>query len=340
MAVDPREIKAYLNATPMQRETVRSALAEVLAVLQAQSLSYQTSHWQTVGASFYGNHLLFERLYGSVLEQIDQLAEKMVGYLGRESVDIAPRILKIASLVEYWGQIECPHERGLLSESELQACVKSAYDQIKSVKAMTLGLDDWLMAVANAHEENTYLLQQVLESPPGAKTAGRDYLVKSFKRENGVLTTEEVVAKNWAAVKRAVAQAHRQGMDGYVIHPDGGKSYFHEVRSSGMPTPHYGAEAPSAEGHFFDNPEKREVLEFAESGALTNLPEVASEASDEDQLDISETVAVAEAEDAPPSPSEIVKEPGGKELSTLNRYEVAASDHLALENWFGDTSAE
>jgi DNA-binding ferritin-like protein len=84
--------------------------------------------------------------------------------------------------------------------------------------------------------------------------------------------------------------------------------------------------APSAEGEFFDNPEKREVREFAESDALSNDPEVAAEASVEDQLDLSERDEVDKAEDSPPTPTEIAEEPGGAEVSTLNRYVVTSEE--------------
>ena len=83
---------------------------------------------------------------------------------------------------------------------------------------------------------------------------------------------------------------------------------------------------PTAEGDFYDNPEKKEVLEFAQTGAISNSPEVAAAASEEDHLDIPKAVAVAEAEEAPPTPTEIKEEPGGKTLSTLNRLVVDSVD--------------
>jgi DNA-binding ferritin-like protein len=139
----------------------------VLAVLRAQYLSYQTSHWQVVGGSFYGNHLLFERLYKSVQDQVDELAEKIVGYVGIEAVELAAQLEKIHLMCGSWGRISCHHKRGIQSEADLQAALKIAYDTIKGAGMMTLGLDDWLLATANAHEENTYLLQQVLAPVPG-----------------------------------------------------------------------------------------------------------------------------------------------------------------------------
>ena len=218
--------QAYMNATPMQREVVRRLLCDVLGCLRAQYLSYQTSHWQVIGGSFYGNHLLFQRLYKSVEGQVDSLAEKLVGYLGREVVDLNRQAKHIAEYCRRWHGIDCHHQRGLQSEADLQQALKRAYDGIKQVNAMTLGLDDWIMATANAHEENEYLLQQALTPVPGRQASG----------------------------------------------------------------------APTAEGDFYDNPEKKEVLEFAETGVT------------------------------PPTPTEIKEGPGGKTLSTLNRMVVESED--------------
>lgn len=81
--------------------------------------------------------------------------------------------------------------------------------------------------------------------------------------------------------------------------------------------------APSAEGYFFDNPKKRETREFAWTKALSNDPPVAVQAV-KDMDNAAETVSKArsEAKAAPPTPSDIKKEPGGKQFSTLNRYLV------------------
>lgn len=166
-----KEKNAYLTATPMQRETVLTLLGDVLAVLRAQALNYQTLHWQAQGSSAFGDHLLFERLYGSVLSQIDQLGEKLVGYLGSGAVTLYPQVQAIARYCEQWSAPGggSAYQQGLRSEESLQISVQAAYTGIKAVGAMTLGLDDWLMATASAHEENTYLLQQA--SLPSGVTA-------------------------------------------------------------------------------------------------------------------------------------------------------------------------
>ena len=157
---------AYMAASPKQKAEVIRYLGGVLALLRAQALSYQTSHWQVRGDDYYGNHLMFERLYGSVGEEIDTLAEKIVGYVGIEGVALPDQMEKIHMLCGAWGRIECHHRRGIQSETDLQKALKIAYDSIKESGLMTLGLDDFLMATASSHESNQYLLQQALAARP------------------------------------------------------------------------------------------------------------------------------------------------------------------------------
>jgi DNA-binding ferritin-like protein len=197
--------QAYLNATPMQREVVRRLLCDVLGCLRAQYLSYQTSHWMVKGGSFYGNHLLFQRLYESVQGQVDSLAEKISGYLGAEAVALNHQMKHISEYTYSWSAIDCNHKRGLQSEADLQQALKRAYDGIKQAQAMSLGLDDWIMATANAHEENEYLLQQALAPIPGEKQAATDegYFYKApnqravleFARSNAISNDVAIAEK-------------------------------------------------------------------------------------------------------------------------------------------------
>lgn len=342
--------QAFLDATPMQVEIARKHLAQVLAVLRAQYLSYQTSHWQVISGNFYGNHLLFERLYKSVQEQVDQLAEKMVGYFGREAVNLAPSMKRMLGCVLRWNAYSCHHKRGIASEVELQEAVQEAYDAITESGAMTLGLDDWLMATANQHEENTYLLQQAVTPLPHEKQAARPPQVKIPRRRKDLIGfyyalhdalekdinfgVEDLQAMSDSVLRREVTRL-AQGLEDT---PGGDEAAERALKNAPaayrMLTRMTGVDklamepakavAPTAEGHFFDNPSHREVQEFADSDAISNIKEVTEEAAPE--LDIPESEALKETAEAPPTPVEIAEEPGGKELSTLNRLEVKGHD--------------
>lgn len=150
---------AYLD--PQSASEVKHLLSHILAALRAQSMMYQTLHWQAKGPAYYGNHLLFQRLYESVQGEVDQAAEKLVGYMGEESVFLPTQLSLIQIYCSKWCRVENPFERGLQAEKDLQSLLKFTYDKLKASDSLTLGLDDWLMATASAHETNLYLLQQV-----------------------------------------------------------------------------------------------------------------------------------------------------------------------------------
>jgi len=248
--------RAYMTGSREQTDVVVKHLAHLLAYMRAMYLSYQTSHWQTKGPTYYGNHLLFQRLYESVQGEIDALAEKLVGYVGPAGVELAGQSELVTVIARGFASVPDHHRRGLEAEAKFQNHVKSAYDAIKACGMMTLGLDDWLMATASAHETNAYLLQQVL-----ADGASR------------------------------VAQV------------------THKV--------------PTAEHMFFDNPERREVREFAHSKATSNVPAIAVHSGKEEGLSRSELrEEKVRATIAPPTPTDIREQPGSDEFSTLNRYLV------------------
>lgn len=271
---------AYMGASPMQRQIVQECLGDMLAILRAQYLSYQTSHWQASGDSYYGNHLLFQRLYESVTAEIDGLAEKMVGFLGSEAVHIAPQVQKIAAYATAWSEVSCPFHRGLASEKAAQEAFQSCYDKIKAAKAMTLGLDDFIMATANAHETNSYLLQQVMAAPP-ARVAS-------------------LVARRFKVAEKAPAPV-----------------------------------APSAEDDFYQNPRFFETKDFAETGAISNELDVVEQAAPE--LDLSKRKELSKAKETPPTPGEIMSEPGGEQFGTLHRLVVETEDpdgkKASLRGW-------
>ena len=156
-------ITAYLDDSV--KDFALGGMALVLAILRAQSLSYQTSHWQTKGPTYYGNHLLFGKLYDSVQDEIDSFGEKMVGYFGVGAVDLIPNLERVMELVGRW-QSESDHfKRGLTSEGELQDALAYLRNGWPATRVpLPLGIDDWLAATANAHETNVYLLQQVVDA--------------------------------------------------------------------------------------------------------------------------------------------------------------------------------
>lgn len=137
-------------------------LQGVFATLWAQYIHYWTSHWQVVGDTSYGNHLMFERIYTGIKDEIDQLAEKMVAMCGVDSVDCCVIMPMAQKCLQSWKGIDCLHLRSLKAEADLQECLQYVVDEMRKQGSITLGLDDFLLAVASQHETHQYLVKQTL----------------------------------------------------------------------------------------------------------------------------------------------------------------------------------
>ncbi len=140
-------------------------LQKVLAHLKALAWVHWTCHWQVQGDPFYGDHQLFERLYSDLPESIDTLAEKLVYLFGRDAVDpvaieeLSLQVLKINA------KNKSLYLKALEMETALQDILKVCYANLKSSNSLSLGMDDFIMALANKHESHLYLLKQRLTCP-------------------------------------------------------------------------------------------------------------------------------------------------------------------------------
>lgn len=136
---------------------------DYLGLLKANQIFSQTVHWTSKGENFYGDHLLFERIYDASLQEIDGFAEKAVGIAGEESVNPIKLTEKALDKLK-----ELPTD-DLLSaavklEEFLTTATQALYTQLKEAKQLTLGMDDLLMKIYDQHEENLYLIKQRLKT--------------------------------------------------------------------------------------------------------------------------------------------------------------------------------
>ena len=135
----------------------------LVASLKALSLIHQYNHWTTKGDSFYGDHLLFERVYDSALEDLDLAAEKVIGVFGVEAVDYEMQTDLLNKVLSKYKKLsDDPAQLSLTVEKEFIKLCKDAYDCFEKEEKMTLGLDDMIMSISGNREEAVYLLQQVL----------------------------------------------------------------------------------------------------------------------------------------------------------------------------------
>lgn len=134
-----------------------------IATLKAMALVHQHSHWTTRGVPFYGDHLLFERLYNSSLKDLDLAAEKFIGLFGDGVLDYDMQTKLLAQVLSKYSDLEgSPAQMSLAIEKDFLKFSKDAYNAFEDEGKLTLGLDDMVMAIASQREESVYLLQQKL----------------------------------------------------------------------------------------------------------------------------------------------------------------------------------
>lgn len=145
----------------LEEVSAKEHLQSLLALLRALHWEYYTSHWRVRGSTFYGDHLLFQRLYDENMpEEIDALAEKLVFKYGEAVIDPTHQMKMGHTWLQHIDGILDWHDRGLRLEELLQDQIKRTYDMLDMASELTLGIDDFLMTLANAHESNMYLLKQ------------------------------------------------------------------------------------------------------------------------------------------------------------------------------------
>lgn len=150
--------------TSLAPETSASvALTKLLGLLQAVSSLHQAHHWNTKGANYYADHLLFERLYKDSVEFVDGLAEKALGLQDTPQISAAQQARDILAFLEFFGQGNTPDEMVAISLRAEQTCLE-VLSQVLEVRelqgSLSPGLSNMLEGIADKHEEFVYLLQQ------------------------------------------------------------------------------------------------------------------------------------------------------------------------------------
>jgi DNA-binding ferritin-like protein len=134
-----------------------------VATLNAISIIHRQNHWLTKGKTFYGDHLLFERIYDSALEDMDSAAEKFIGIFGDECLDYDMQTDLLNRVLQKYSNLEgSPQQMSLAIERDFIKFSDAIYKLFEEEDKMTMGLDDMLMSIVSNRETSVYLLQQSL----------------------------------------------------------------------------------------------------------------------------------------------------------------------------------
>ena len=153
---------------PNQEALVAHAdlVMDFLGHLRMMHLWFHGAHHLVSGVSFSGDHAnLFGTIYTEIQEQMDGAIEKFVGLIGE---DMGDPLAITSKALEAMQTYQSPAHRsataiamtGLQIEKDFLGLCEEMYAVLKQNDALTLGLDDFIMATASAHETFVYLLQQ------------------------------------------------------------------------------------------------------------------------------------------------------------------------------------
>ena len=136
-------------------------------LLRALSMLHHTHHWQTQGSQFYGDHLLYQKLYEMADGQLDMVGEKAVGLgspelvMPKHSLENMRRYIKA---VEDTDIMDAPSlkmaKRSLLAEKSFITAGELLMKQLESKGLLTRGVEQLLGTILDQHEANVYLLKQ------------------------------------------------------------------------------------------------------------------------------------------------------------------------------------
>jgi DNA-binding ferritin-like protein len=113
-------------------------------------------HWNSKGPNAYGDHLLFERIYTQMDDNIDALGERIVAFIGPVPYD------EVMNFSQRPGLVSDNSVYSLRALVDLMAQVQELSSKIRTSYQVNAGLDDYLMALNNSLDTFIYLLQQRL----------------------------------------------------------------------------------------------------------------------------------------------------------------------------------
>lgn len=173
-------------------ERIEELCCYYIALIRAVYLMHQNHHWITKGKNFYGNHLLFERIYKSAAEDADMAAEKFIGLFGTETLDLHMQAQMIGRILENFSSGD-PVQTSLEAEKKFLDFSEKFYTLLDKEDRLTLGLDDMIMSIASNREGAVYLLKQTSEGEDkmDSKMAARKKFLQRIKDAQDAGVTEQ-----------------------------------------------------------------------------------------------------------------------------------------------------
>jgi DNA-binding ferritin-like protein len=188
-------------------ERIQEVLCYYIALIRSVALVHKNSHWLTNGPNFYGDHLLFDRIYKTAADDADALAEKLIGLFGPEVLDLHMQAQMIGKILKDFSTDD-PIQTSLEAEKKFLYCSEKVYTMLeREGDKLTLGLDDLLMSIASNRETAVYLLQQTLGTSGNEMNSKMSARKKLLQRVKNAQVDMEAERKAFAQLKNLVFNA-------------------------------------------------------------------------------------------------------------------------------------
>lgn len=142
-------------------------LAVLLACLRLTYFVHQQNHWIVSGQTSFQDHLLFQRLYETIVGEIDTVAEKCVGVGDTSLVNLDLQLKTVYQMLKNFsatstitvGPADVVQKSLSVEYTFLKLCdiVRSSLD---SQGLLTSGVDNMIAGIYDVHESHIYLLKQ------------------------------------------------------------------------------------------------------------------------------------------------------------------------------------
>jgi hypothetical protein len=142
-------------------------LNSLIFTIKANHAWFHSAHHVSKGESFVGDHdKLYSEVYESLQDSLDQIIEKSISMTDCESMACPIAITRgsLTKLMCYTPPIDLPAkeiaELGLEIELNFLLFLEDVFHALEEQNALSLGLNDYLSALANQHETFVYKLKQ------------------------------------------------------------------------------------------------------------------------------------------------------------------------------------
>lgn len=135
-------------------------LSILLGFLRSLGMIHHSHHWQTLGDSYFGDHLLYERLYKTIEGEVDVLGEKVVGVGSPALTNYFRQLLHMKTFMKAINQGDPLITESFRAEILFVLCGELIVKLLERSGLLTTGIEQAVGNILDKHEGHIYFLKQ------------------------------------------------------------------------------------------------------------------------------------------------------------------------------------